>query len=91
MNLLIAAVIYFALVGGAAWLVRYHDRLARERDVAEHERWMARQQESEAVLIRQRLRETEAHREILEAQVAAAHRIHNAFHPDDREPWQRDA
>lgn len=91
MTLLFVSVVYLAVVGGASWVVLYHDRLARQRDTAEHERWLARQQESEAVLIRHRVRETAAHREMLEAQVAAAHRIHNAFHPDDREPWQRDA
>lgn len=87
--LAVVAVAYAIGVAAACWVVGYHDRLARERDRQEHERWAARQQEAEAVLIRDKARWLDLHQQLSELQVRTASRIHDALHPEDDEPWKR--
>lgn len=86
---MIALVAVLIAWAGAHALIWHYARERTKGDQSEHERWMARQAEAEATLIRERVRCMESNRELMEAQVMTAHRIHDAFHPGDDEPWKR--
>lgn len=90
MSALVAALVYFALVGTAVWIVQYHDRLAEGRNIREHDRWLEREREAESVMIRERLRILDANRETLELQEATVYRLRNDA-ASREEPWRRGA